>query len=798
MRIKRIDIDSFGSVSQWHSGELDDGINVIYGPNEAGKSTITEFIRSTLFPIRISKYPGSAKTDSGTISVTMDNGDERTLKREQKKISEVSGKRTVSEEFTSLDADTYRALYGLDLEQLVNSKLISSGDFRSRFMTIPGGDNIPKITEDINDRITALMNKDRLTDNKVIGACNKEIKDIDRQIAEIRSEKNQYDALFEEREELRRKVNENRTLVEASQNEKLKKKMMRAQSSNLKKLEELEERRKGLEPYANVNPDDRKRYDSLKESITELKAELPEHMVEDKDRDMVLSRREDIEGLHKDLGEYHSDKERLSGIKDRIWDLSTDIDRLQKDTGWNVDKALSVRTGSPIVMKAKSAIRRDSNKAGLDDRTVMGIAGAGVVFVLIGILFLSKIIDIGDGSIVVGLAIGGIGLLGVAAAFMIPRLNLTKAKESFDWNDWIMSEGYPNSTTPEEAITLATDLQTMKDKHKEMVDLQQQQQAIEAEISLYERRCTPIANSLKVDGDIDTMVDGVYQKLQQALIDQMEAERIKGLMDSIELKNKERNALIRKYGSEDELYDACEGKVAYDETQKEIATISATIESSSGVSLNELRSFLTDDEGVDVDVLNDDTEELSQRIGQLSTQMDNIMKDDELMDLENRRSGAEARMRDALREWAVYNIANAMIHDACDHFYSDLQPSVVKAANQYLSTMTYGRYRLDNDPANNEIAVKDNRSSKTSDKWSSGLGDQVYLSLKMALAQEMGSEKMPMIMDDILVRFDHERKEAACKAIYEFSRENQVIMFTCDPSLANYFRIHGTVNEIRL
>ena len=796
MKIKRIDIDSFGTVNQWHSGELDDGINIVYGPNEAGKSTITEFIRSTLFPIRVSKYPGSAKTDSGTISIAMDNGEERTLKREQKKIFEVSGKRTVAEEFTSLDADTYRALYGLDLEQLVNSKLISSGEFRSRFMTIPGGDNIPTITEDINDRISQLMNRDRLTENKIIGACNKEIKEIDKQIAEINESKDQYEELFTQREELKRKVNENKTLVEASQNERLKKKMMRAQSGNLKKLEELEERKAKLEEFASVNTEDKVRYDNLKESIEELKDQLPDTVIDDKDLAVVLSRKDEIEEMYRGLTDYHSKQNKVSDLKDKVWDIGVDLDRIQKDTGWTIDKAMAVRTGAPIVQKAKSALRRDSNKGGFDDKSIMIIGGVSILLIIIGVLFISNIINIG--SPVIGFALGGIGILGILFAFLIPRLNLKKAKESFDWNDWILSEGYPNNTTPEEAVTLATDLQKMKDLSKERSDLLQQQQRMEAEISLYERKAIPIGHSLDVDGDIDTIVNRTYDKLQQALVDEVEAQRIQNIKDSIESKTKEKSSILRKYGSEDELYEACEGKLNYDSVTWEINTIKETIESSSGVSLTELRSFLTDDEGVDVEGLNDDTEELSQQIGQLTIQMDNIMKDDELFELQNRKSNAEARMKEALREWAVYNIANAMIHEACDHFYSDLQPSVVKTANQYLETMTYGRYRLDNDPANNEIAVRDSRSSKTSNQWSAGLGDQVYLSLKMALAQEMGNERMPMIMDDILVRFDLDRKEAACKAIYDFSRENQVIMFTCDPSLANYFRIHGTINEICL
>lgn len=103
MRIKRITIDSFGGIRNWRSPDLDENLVVVYGPNESGKSTITEFVRGTLFPPKTVKYPVASKTDSGTVEVVMDSGDERILVREQKKVTEGSGKKTVAEEFPSLE-----------------------------------------------------------------------------------------------------------------------------------------------------------------------------------------------------------------------------------------------------------------------------------------------------------------------------------------------------------------------------------------------------------------------------------------------------------------------------------------------------------------------------------------------------------------------------------------------------------------------------------------------------------------------------------------------------------------------
>ena len=46
-------------------------------------------------------------------------------------------------------------------------------------------------------------------------------------------------------------------------------------------------------------------------------------------------------------------------------------------------------------------------------------------------------------------------------------------------------------------------------------------------------------------------------------------------------------------------------------------------------------------------------------------------------------------------------------------------------------------------------------------------------------------------MDDVLVRFDRERKKGACRAILEFAKDQQVIMFTCDRYLESAFKLEN-------
>ncbi len=788
MKIKSISIRSFGNLLRWNSGELKDNMTLIYGRNESGKSTITEFIRSTLFPLGGKKatYPLSSKNDSGSIEIVMDNGERRKLIREQKKVKEESGKRTVSEEFPNMDPATYRALYGLDLEQLTENKVISSGDFRGKFLTIPGGENIPEVSKEIDGRLEELMSPGKMSDTREIGACLKEIDSINNEISEIESKLDEYDSLCQEREALRDTVREKKKLMDLSGNERAKRRLIKSQSANLAHLEELETESLRLSDYESFNPEDKLRMDALGKEIEELKNEIPSDNSL-KNANAVLSKYDDLEKICSESSKYLSEKETVSRLGIEINSIKSEISDIETDTGWSSEEASKVKNGQYIVSKAERVLqRRNGSNFGKKEYMLFGIGIIGIAVAALGFAFLKNYMVCAAGA--------AVALIG----FVIPFIIVSRRKKNpLNWEDWIANEGYPEGITPERAIILAENLRKLCDLNEKLRKYELERQSLTASTSLFERTLSPVARSFGLRGSTEENIGELRAMMNDAVTAKAENERIGKTKEKLKADTDERNRLVKKWGSEDKFNEAHERKQRLTDVKKEIETLRTSIESTTGLSIQELKAFIENDVP-DTEDLKDDSEQCNQRIGEITQIMSGLMDDDEYGKLQTEKMNAETRLKELIREWAVYSVAQTIIRDSCNRFYSDLQPTVVTNANRYLSLMTDGRYQLDNDPRDEEIYVRDNTTRKNSSQWSSGLGDQIYLSVKMALAEEITAEKMPMIFDDVLVRFDDDRKQGACKAIYEFSRKNQVIMFTCDRVVCNYMRLEGEINEITL
>jgi uncharacterized protein YhaN len=185
---------------------------------------------------------------------------------------------------------------------------------------------------------------------------------------------------------------------------------------------------------------------------------------------------------------------------------------------------------------------------------------------------------------------------------------------------------------------------------------------------------------------------------------------------------------------------------------------------------------------------NREIEAANREIGKITQTLEDMAHDDRMSDLLLQQRGLCEQHADAIKRWATLAICRSLIDKALEVHERDRQPNVMRHADSFLKILADGRYRLLAAGDENSVQLERVTSIERTEElaWSSGLADQVFLATRMGLAREFGlhSEPLPLILDDIDVRFDPTRKTAATKLILEFAREQQVLLFSCDPRMA--------------
>ena len=72
---------------------------------------------------------------------------------------------------------------------------------------------------------------------------------------------------------------------------------------------------------------------------------------------------------------------------------------------------------------------------------------------------------------------------------------------------------------------------------------------------------------------------------------------------------------------------------------------------------------------------------------------------------------------------------------------------------------------------------------------SRGTREQLYLSLRFGLIREFveRTERLPVVVDEVLVNFDPKRAGRAARAFAELANTNQLLVYTCHPETVALF-----------
>ena len=319
MKINSLKVNAYGNIENKNIN-FQDGVNIIYGKNESGKSTMLNYIISSFYGISknkdgrlLSDYekykPWNSSEFSGRIEYELDNGERFEVFRDfnkknpkiyNDKLEDITSQFEVDKkdgskfffEQTGVDKQTYLStVVSMQEEVRLNEKDQNILVQKIANLAGTGEDNVSykkaltKLQEKLRDEIG--NNK---TTQKPINILEKEIKDIEYRINEITPYKNRKYEIDEEKEELEEKIKELELekkileeLQETIKDEDLQNKEIeikeKSKKDNLAKIIELKNEEKSLQDNQ----------EQLKTRIENAKAEIMKQQEEQTEIELKIS-----------------------------------------------------------------------------------------------------------------------------------------------------------------------------------------------------------------------------------------------------------------------------------------------------------------------------------------------------------------------------------------------------------------------------------------------------------------------------------------------------------------------------
>ena len=158
----------------------------------------------------------------------------------------------------------------------------------------------------------------------------------------------------------------------------------------------------------------------------------------------------------------------------------------------------------------------------------------------------------------------------------------------------------------------------------------------------------------------------------------------------------------------------------------------------------------------------------------IESQLDNLSKiEEELVNNKN-------KMLTLKKLEKSMELAKNILSSAYEKMKNSVTPKFTQNLSENIFEITDGKYKNVALNDNEGLLVElENGNYEMASKLSVGTIDQLYLSLRLSMVEELAEEKMPIILDEVFAYYDTNRLKNALKYISEKYKEHQVIILTC-------------------
>ena len=222
------------------------------------------------------------------------------------------------------------------------------------------------------------------------------------------------------------------------------------------------------------------------------------------------------------------------------------------------------------------------------------------------------------------------------------------------------------------------------------------------------------------------------------------------------------------------------GNISYETAEQKLATVNNRDDTDS-IDFEALKKQLDDVNEKGINLSN----ELSSAMTELKTELKNATCPETLQQEINTLAATldeQKQFIDAAR------LAESVLEDSFAEVRRSYGSELEKRTLELFSKITGGRYSRVNVSKTMELETEASGdfTSHSIEYLSSGTIDQAYLSLRLAVAELItGDERLPILLDDSLSQYDDTRAATALGYLKEYADSSQTVLFTCHNSICN-------------
>ena len=165
----------------------------------------------------------------------------------------------------------------------------------------------------------------------------------------------------------------------------------------------------------------------------------------------------------------------------------------------------------------------------------------------------------------------------------------------------------------------------------------------------------------------------------------------------------------------------------------------------------------------------------------ISIQEESISKKlEEMVSLKEEYDELEERLYELEKRNSAINLTKEILTKAYENMKKNITPKFTQNLSYNISKISEGKYT--------KVGINDEKGLIVENEYgeyipaellSVGTIDQLYLSLRLSMIDDMSSEKMPIILDEAFAYYDDERLENILKFLSDNMEGHQVVIFTC-------------------